>query len=98
MSSELGLRKDTGAMWLRIKERIERKQTSYIHVGDNVRSDAQICGDYGLANMHILHPIDKWQAIGFEPKLIPSFLLNESEILKWGKLISNTGRYPFFGE
>jgi FMN phosphatase YigB (HAD superfamily) len=98
VSSELGLRKDTGAMWLRIKERIERKQTSYIHVGDNVRSDAQICGDYGLANMHILHPIDKWQAIGFEPKLIPSFLLNESEILKWGKLISNTGRYPFFGE
>lgn len=98
VSSDLGLRKDAGTMWTFIKELIHKENKSYIHVGDNVRSDAQICGDFGLANMHILHPVDKWQAAGYVPKLSSTETFDEKNVLKWGKLIGNQGRYPFFGE
>lgn len=98
VSSELGMRKDSGTMWHFIRDKINKEKASYIHVGDNVRSDAQICGDFGLANMHVLHPIDKWQASGFPPVLTDEQDKDEQEVLKWGKLISNQGRYPFFGE
>jgi FMN phosphatase YigB (HAD superfamily) len=98
VSSELGLRKDSGTMWEFIKNELQVHKLSHIHVGDNVRSDAQICGDFGLANMHLLHPIDKWQAAGFNPVLESSNILDEHKILKWGRLVGNLGRYPFFGE
>jgi FMN phosphatase YigB (HAD superfamily) len=98
VSSDLGLRKDSGTMWHFIKNELTTYQLSHIHVGDNVRSDAQLCGDLGLANMHLLHPIDKWQAAGLGPVLTESKTLDENKILKWGRLVGNLGRYPFFGE
>lgn len=98
VSSELGLRKDNGTMWQYIKNRLTEDKLSHIHIGDNVRADAQICGDFGLTNMHVLHPVDKWQASGFKPVFHSDNHLNETEILKWGKLVGNLGRYPFFGE
>jgi FMN phosphatase YigB (HAD superfamily) len=98
VSSDLGMRKDAGTMWSFIKAELTALNRSHLHVGDNVRSDAQICGDFGLANMHILHPVDKWQACGFPPVLTGDRKLDENNILKWGKLVSNQGRYPFFGE
>jgi FMN phosphatase YigB (HAD superfamily) len=98
VSSDLGMRKDAGTMWEFIKEEVTSLKSSYLHVGDNVRSDAQICGDFGLANMHVLHPVDKWQACGFPPVLSGDKKLDENNILKWGKLVGNQGRYPFFGE
>ncbi len=94
VSSDMGKRKDTGTMWSYVKDCVEKEGKSFVHVGDNVRSDAQICGDFGLQNLHVLNPIDKWNIAGFET---PSFD-NETEIFKWGKLVSNFGRYPFFGE
>jgi FMN phosphatase YigB (HAD superfamily) len=94
VSSELRKRKDAGTMWTFIKEKMAKEGKSFIHVGDNVRSDAQICGDFGLQNVHILNPMDKWAIAGF---VAPNFE-NESEILKWGPVISNFGRYPYFGE
>jgi FMN phosphatase YigB (HAD superfamily) len=94
VSSDLKKRKDVGTMWTHIKQLVDESGQSFIHIGDNVRSDAQICGDFGLQNVHILNPIDKWRIAGFD---IPAFDSEES-ILKWGKLISNFGRYPYFGE
>ncbi|GGF84685.1 rhamnan synthesis F family protein [Alteromonas lipolytica] len=99
VSSDLGKRKDAGTMWTYVKELISGTSKNYIHVGDNVRSDAQICGDFGLQNIHILHPIDKWKLAGFG--CLASLDMDtpsESDILKWGPQISNLGRYPFFGE
>ncbi len=98
ISSELGLRKDAGTMWKMLKEVVDKRQLSLIHIGDNVRSDAQVCGDYGLSNMHILHPVDKWQAAGFKQVATNNEYIDEYNIHKWGRLISNLGRYPFFGE
>ena len=66
-------------------------------MGDNVRSDAQICGDFGLQNIHILNPIDKWKLAGFG-QMVSLDSSTENETLKWGPQISNLGRYPFFGE
>lgn len=94
VSADIKKRKDAGTMWTHIKSLTETEGKSFIHVGDNVRSDAQICGDFGLQNVHILNPMDKWKIAGFD---IPA-LDSEQDILKWGPLISNVGRYPFFGE
>jgi FMN phosphatase YigB (HAD superfamily) len=99
VSSDLGLRKDAGTMWSFIKEELKDTGNSHIHIGDNVRSDAQICGDFGLNNVHVLHPTDKWQASAFS-SVMPHYSdkFDEAQVLKWGKLIGNNGRYPFIGE
>ncbi|WP_416423035.1 rhamnan synthesis F family protein [Pseudomonas sp. App30] len=96
VSSEEQKRKDNGTMWHMVKSDLSSENiSSYIHVGDNVVADAQIPGDLGLASFHILHPEDKWQALGFPESRLHSTPLNETEILKWGKLISCVGRVPF---
>ncbi|GLX81284.1 rhamnan synthesis F family protein [Thalassotalea eurytherma] len=96
VSSELGLRKDNTTMWHHVNGLLSRSEKSFIHVGDNVRSDAQLCGDLGLTTMHILNPYDKWRLAGFDNVLTGP--LDEKNILKWGPLVNNFGRYPFFGE
>ncbi|ALS99243.1 rhamnan synthesis F family protein [Lacimicrobium alkaliphilum] len=98
VSSHTGLRKDTGQVWEWVRDYLQQAQLSHIHIGDNVRADAQLCGDYGLSNMHVLHPADKWQAANQPRVLNTATEIDEQEILKWGRLISNHGRYPFFGE
>jgi len=97
VSSELGLRKDSGTMWAFMKEHLADKGT-FVHVGDNAVADAQIPGDFGLANLHILNPMDKWQAAGWDNPFFNGNELNEQQILKWGPLISQFGRFPFLGE
>lgn len=97
VSSDLRKRKDAGTMWEHIKKLVNEKGLSFIHVGDNVRSDAQICGDYGLQNIHILNPLDKWAIAEFD-EITKFNQPNENDVLKWGAQISHFGRYPFFGE
>ena len=97
VSSELGKRKDNGTLWQHIKESLPEGQ-SFIHVGDNAVADAQIAGDFGLQNLHILNPLDKWHAAGFKNPFVGDLSLNEKQILKWGLLISDFGRFPFLGE
>lgn len=97
VSSELGLRKDNGSMWKMLRETIDQLGKSIVHVGDNVISDAQVCGDYGFTNMHILHPEDKWLAAGMKPNAVTKHKLDETDIIKWGSLMSKYGRYPLFG-
>ena len=97
VSSEMGLRKDNGTMWSYMKDHLSGKGT-FVHIGDNAVADAQIPGDFGLANLHILNPIDKWQAAGWDNPLSGVNELNEQQILKWGSLISQFGRFPFLGE
>ncbi|MEI8664645.1 hypothetical protein P4S81_06495 [Pseudoalteromonas sp. B28] len=97
VSSDLGKRKDSGTLWQHIKENLPEGQ-SFIHVGDNAVADAQIPGDFGLQNLHILNPLDKWQAGGFVNPFVGEQGLNEAQILKWGPLISDFGRFGFLGE
>ena len=98
VSSEEQKRKDNGSMWVMIKSELEAESISnYLHIGDNVVADAQRPGDLGLATFHILHPLDKWEALGFPEVLSDDNSLNEVEILKWGSLVSNVGRNPFIG-
>lgn len=97
VSSKLGLRKDNTTMWAHIK-RILPNGKSFVHVGDNAVADAQIPGDFGLQNLHILNPIDKWQAAGWANPFQGKEKLDEQLILKWGPLVNDFGRYPFLGE
>lgn len=56
VSSDLNARKDTGEMWKIIREKYATTLNKFIHVGDNVVSDAQNPGDYGIKTHHILGP------------------------------------------
>jgi len=97
VSSELGKRKDNGTMWQYLKDSLPQGE-SFIHIGDNAVADAQIPGDFGFQNLHILNPIDKWQAAGWSHPFKGELKLNEAQILKWGPLVSEFGRFPFLGE
>lgn len=97
VSSALQLRKDNGSMWDMMKEKLSSTGSleNFIHIGDNVCSDAQNPGDRGLRGIHILAPLDKWDALGM-PKVKDEFSINNIEsVLKWGPLISQIGSNPF---
>lgn len=99
VSNEEQRRKDDTRMWKFVKAELERLgNPSYLHVGDNVVSDAQLPGDFRLQNFHVLNPRDKWHALGFPSVLLGEQALDEGEILKWGPLIYSMGRNPFIGE
>lgn len=99
VSSAEQKRKDNGTMWQMVKQDLaEEGITRHLHIGDNVVADAQRPGDLGLTTLHILHPMDKWQALGFPKVLQGEDALDEHQILKWGKLVSQVGRNPFIGE
>ncbi|WP_418139353.1 rhamnan synthesis F family protein [Oceanimonas smirnovii] len=99
VSSEEQKRKDNMSMWLYVKEQLQQLgHPSYLHVGDNVVADAQLPGDIGLGNFHILNPHDKWHALGFPSVLRGKDAMKEEEVKKWGPMICNVGRNPFIGE
>lgn len=99
VSSAEQKRKDNGSMWHMVKQDLAQEGISrYLHIGDNVVADAQLPGDLGLTTFHILHPMDKWKALGFPDVLQGADALDEAQILKWGKLVSQVGRNPFIGE
>lgn len=52
LSSEQNKRKDNGSMWKFYSRLYENKEL--IHIGDNETSDAQIPGDYGIKNFHLM--------------------------------------------
>jgi len=97
VSSDIGLRKDIGNIWpFIIKEKKLSHPGDMIHIGDNVRSDAQIPGDFGIATIHILNPYDKWLAVGMNDVCVEDTHIHQRDIIKWGPLISSLGSYPFF--
>ncbi len=99
VSSEEQARKDNGSMWVKVKQDLLNEGIDrHLHIGDNVVADAQMPGDLGLTTFHILHPMDKWAALGFPAVLHCADGLDEVEILKWGRLINEVGRNPFIGE
>lgn len=99
VSSEEQARKDNGTLWLKVKQDLANEGVQrHLHIGDNVVADAQLPGDLGLTTFHILHPMDKWRALGFPDVLLGADELDEMQILKWGRLISEVGRNPFIGE
>ncbi|WP_251978357.1 rhamnan synthesis F family protein [Salinicola avicenniae] len=99
VSSEEQARKDNGTMWAKVKQDLANEGVQrHLHIGDNVVADAQMPGDMGLTTFHILHPMDKWRALGFPHVLNGADALDEMQILKWGRLISEVGRNPFIGE
>lgn len=99
VSSAEQKRKDNGTMWHMVKQDLADENIDrHLHIGDSVVADAQRPGDLGLTTFHILHPMDKWLALGFPTVLQGDDALDEAKILKWGKLVSQVGRNPFIGE
>lgn len=97
ISSKLKLRKDNATMWAMINEKLisSNKKDSFIHIGDNVCSDAQNPGDLGLTTFHILNPMDKWDALGF-PSIRKDFSIdNPMMVAKWGQVVGEVGSNPF---
>lgn len=98
VSSHEGMRKDNGSLWQYIKKVLQQADINplheFIHIGDNVVSDSQIPGDYGLGNYHILNPFDKW-SIRSRPHIAEHELADQALRHKFGPLIAQVGRSPF---
>jgi len=98
VSSHEGARKDNGTIWKQIKKLLIEMGVDplqeFIHIGDNVVSDAQLPGDHGLGTYHILNPFEKWAIISRQP--IREHELRDPSIrTKYGPLIAQIGRSPF---
>lgn len=58
LSNEVGLRKDTGAMYDHLYARYGIGPKSFVMLGDNERSDIQIPSDKGALGQHVLRPLE----------------------------------------
>jgi len=58
ISSETGLRKDTGEIFKEIFNKYNIKPSQFIFIGDNERSDYQIPLDMGCNVVHLLRPVE----------------------------------------
>jgi FMN phosphatase YigB (HAD superfamily) len=97
VSSDLKLRKDNSSMWRHMSDHlisIDMKE-KFIHIGDNVCSDAQNPGDLGLRHIHILAPLDKWLALKMPNIQNMMNIRDPSMIVKWGPLLAQVGENPF---
>lgn len=74
LSSELGIRKDTGGLYRFVWEREQVVPSELLMVGDNEHSDVQIPLNLGMQVCHVLRPIEIARAL-------PRF----SRILEWAQ-------------
>lgn len=99
VSSDIKCRKDNGTMWDMILTELDKfdcKKPDYLHIGDNVCSDSQLPGDRGIRTFHILSPLDKWLALGFDSDVPKNISINRIDLVdKWGQLIAQVGASPF---
>jgi len=58
VSNEIGLRKDTGALYEHILSKYGLKPHQMLMVGDDERADVQIPCDMGAAFLHVLRPVE----------------------------------------
>lgn len=94
VSSDIDMRKDNGELWDYLVKR-DSLGNMHLHVGDNMVSDIQIPGDFGLHVYPLLNPIDKWRYLNRNlPDEIYDMYNNAS--LFWGRKISIQGFNPFF--
>ena len=64
VSSETGLRKDSGAIWPELLRRERVAPGRLVHVGDNERTDVQLVGDLGVGRpVHVLRPLDGFELL-----------------------------------
>ncbi|HIF9075039.1 TPA: rhamnan synthesis F family protein [Photobacterium damselae] len=97
LSSMLNVRKDNGTMWSYLIKEHKINKYRFIHVGDNIVADCQIPGDFGLQSYSILNPMDKLKYLNINDPFekFTNDNIDEKLILKYGKIISNLGRFPF---
>lgn len=71
LSSEIGVRKDTGRLYQYILSEENITPRQMIMVGDNERSDFQIPSDLGIGTIHVLRPVSMMRAMPRLANLIP---------------------------
>ncbi len=59
LSSDIGLRKDSGEIWPYIIKNEKINANDIVHIGDNIVSDVQIPTSFGISNIPLLSPIEK---------------------------------------
>lgn len=81
ISSETGMRKDTGEIWSKFVELYGKSKT--VHVGDNEHSDVQLPGDRDLITFHVMNGSTMFYNTNFGHLLYDSIYANEN----WGDSI-----------
>ncbi len=63
LSSDIGLRKDTGDLYRHILMREQVTPDQILMIGDNEHSDVQIPGDMGIKVWHVMRPVELAQSV-----------------------------------
>ncbi|WP_380823521.1 rhamnan synthesis F family protein [Sphingobium xenophagum] len=72
LSSEVGLRKDSGKLYEHILAMEGVKPHQMVMIGDNERSDFQIPANMGIRTIHLLKPVNIMRAIPRLTDLVPA--------------------------
>ena len=64
LSSDVGLRKDSGALYRHILESEQLTPQQMLMIGDNEHSDVQIPSDMGMKVWHVMRPVEMAHATG----------------------------------
>lgn len=100
VSSELGLRKDSGELYRHILDVEGVSANSVLVVGDNERSDFQIPVDMGMRTLHLPRPLELARSTHRMSRMIAEFERGGSleDDIGLGLIVRGTFSQAFFGE
>ena len=88
VSSETGMRKDTGEIWRHFRQRI-----ADVHVGDNEHSDVQMASDNGVPHYHVMSPRRLFEVS--RPKTQFAHAITLADSMYAGPVVSRLFSSPF---
>ncbi|MCC6805884.1 MAG: hypothetical protein IT381_00555 [Deltaproteobacteria bacterium] len=98
MSSEIGVRKDTGAMWDYLIAHEGIADRRFLHIGDNEHSDVQMVGDRRLGLFHVMSPYNLFMLSMLGRKLAGEVGMSRTpDALYLGPVIAQRFNDPFEG-
>jgi FMN phosphatase YigB (HAD superfamily) len=97
VSSDVGVRKDTGAMWEHLTKAEDAKSDGFLHVGDNEHSDVQLPVDRGIKTFHVLSPRNLFALGALAGSLAPRLEREPTVPASLGPVIATLFNDPFEG-
>jgi predicted HAD superfamily hydrolase/ubiquinone/menaquinone biosynthesis C-methylase UbiE len=88
VSSETGIRKDSGAVWKHYL-----KYIAECHVGDNEHSDIQLALDMGIPHYHVMSPKRLFELA--QPQMFPQYPMSLADSMYLGPVVARFFSSPF---
>ena len=97
LSCDVGVRKDTGALWELLIDKEQAKTERFLHIGDNEHSDVQMPSDRGIRTFHVLSPRNLFALGALAGKIATRLEAEPAVPASLGPVIATLYEDPFEG-